>query len=525
MKRFLFLIIVIASAVFLASCYDDLVDSPAPNKAPKSFISLFPDSVISQQQSRLRVHWWGDDPDGLVIGFFISSDNTNWVFTSKNDSTISFPITGTDTTIIFKVAAVDNYGNYKYDAQTVRHGVNYGPEPFTDLDSNGVYTAGEPFTDIGEVDMNPASIKLPLKNSPPVLKFLTDKNGITISVPETTFTVASFGWTADDIDGIESIKSIYVSLNDSTTAIEIPSTTRFITIKAVPPFTSDVVNCDIYLGTSINTPYSVKLPNLKLNADNKIYISAKDIAGASSQFLKMPVTGGKWYVKKPKGEILIIDDYGTLDNAADFYNAVFDSLNLLNKVDVMDIKFGRTTTSYGTLLPKFISPMFTETLKLFKYVFWYSENDPTLEPAQICIPSYVQSGGKILFSMVFPQIFDARGLNDFLPVDSLSPAPISLLFPNTQVNPTAFAVSKNYPQLARDASATPVARIRTYYPNPLTADVLYTLGLTGNPVISFKSKDSRIIFMGLPLHRTNGSPFKVKDFFSKVFFDEFGVSK
>ncbi len=525
MKKFLFLVVVFLTGLFISSCYDELVDTPIPNKPPKSYISLFPDSVISQQQSRLRVHWWGDDPDGLVIGYFISSDNINWLFTSSNDSTISFPITGSDTTIFFRVAAVDNHGNFRYDNSVIRNGISFGSEPFVDLDSNGVFTEGEPFVDIGEVDPNPAVIQLPLKNSPPILKFLTDKNGLTISVPETTFTVASFGWTAEDIDGNESIKAIYVGLNDSINLIEIPSSTRFITIKAVPPFSGEVVSCDLFLGTSVTTPYQTKLPGLKLNDENKIYISAKDIAGASSEFLKMPSTGLKWFVKKPKGEILIIDDYATLDNAADFYNAVFDSLNLSNKVDILDIKLGRTTTTYGSLLPKFISPMFTETLKLFKYIFWYSENDPTLEPAQICIPTYVQNGGKILFSMVFPQLFDSRGLSDFLPVDSLSPAPINLLFPNTQVNPSSFAISNGYPQLARDGSSTPVARIRTYYPNVLTADILYTLGLTGNPVIGFKSKDSRIVFMGLPLHRTNGSPFKIKDFFHKVFFEEFGVSK
>jgi len=512
--------------LIFSSCYEDLVDAPVPNKAPKTYISLFPDTVISQQQSRLRVNWWGDDPDGLVIGFFITSDSLNWKFTSSNDSLISFPITGSDTSIIFRVAAVDNYGNNIYDNQLIRNGVNYGPEPFVDLDSNGVYTAGEPYTDCGQIDPNPAKIKLPLKNSPPLLKFLTDKNGTTINLPETTFTVASFGWTAEDIDGNESIKSIFIALNDSTNAIEVPSNTRFITIKALPPFTSDIVSANVYLGTSVSTPYQQKLPNFRLNGNNKIFIYAKDIAGATSNFLSMPSSESsiKWYVKKPKGDILIIDDYGTADNSTSFYNSIFDSLNLLNKVDILDIKLGKTNTSYGVLLPKYISPMFTETLKLFKYVFWYSENDPTLEPAQISVPAYVQSGGKILFSMVFPQVFDPRGLSDFLPVDSLSASPINLLFPNTLVNPTAFAISKNYPQLSRDASSTPVARIRTYYPNSLTADVLYELGLSGNPIIGFKSKDSKIIFMGLPLHRTNGSPFKIKDFFHKVFFDEFGVT-
>lgn len=526
MKKVLLLLFLFPIAAFI-SCYEEIIDAPVANKPPNSYVALFPDDSISQQQSSLRVHWWADDPDGLVIGYFISIEENQWTFTASNDSLISFPISGTDTTYNFRVAAVDNSGNGIYDSQILVNGINFGPEPFTDLNQNGVWNAGEPFIDCGAVDPEPASILLPLKNSPPVINFLINQTGSTIFVPETTFTVASFGWTITDLDGNGTVSKVYIALNDTSQKIELPGNTRFITLKAEPPFSEDIVECDVYLGSSISTPYSLKLPGLQLNSENRFYVFAEDIAGGISTVLEMPseASNRSWFVRKPKGEILIIDDNGNFDNSSFFYNEIMDSLGLSENYDVWDIKLGRTTNTPGVLLPVYISPQFTETIKLFKYVFWYTDNDPTLEPAQVSINSYLNSGGKVLFSMIFPQVFDPRGLSDFLPLDSLSPAPISTLPLNLAINPTEAAGLQGYPQLRRDNSPNPVARIRTYYPNQLSAQNLYTLDLSGEPVIGFKSSDSKIIFMGVPLHRSNGEPYNVKQFFEKVFFDEFGVQR
>ena len=71
--------------------------------------------AISQQQSSVSLHWWGDDPDGIIVGYFISFDDLNWTFTYSNDSLISFPIYGADTLYNFRVAATDNSGNGIYD--------------------------------------------------------------------------------------------------------------------------------------------------------------------------------------------------------------------------------------------------------------------------------------------------------------------------------------------------------------------------------------------------------------------------
>ncbi len=527
MKKILFLITGTLFIALMSSCYEDLSNNPVANKPPKTYISVFADSTISQQQSSVRLHWWADDPDGLVIGYFISIDGIKWKFTSKNDSLLSFTILGTDTSYLFRVAAVDNSGNGKYDVQLISGNINFGPEPFTDLNGNNKWDEGEPFIDCGAIDPNPATLKLPLKNSPPVIKFLVDSKNNTILIPDTTFTVASFGWTISDLDGDYTIRKVFVALNDTSEKVELPPNTRFITLKAEAPFNSDIVDCDIYLGTSINVPFPVKLKGLKLNQLNRFYVYCDDIAGSRSQLISMPAEGSslKWYVKKPKGDILIIDDYGVNDNTASFYNQMMDSLNLSDRYDIWDIKLGKTTSTPPLLLPRLLSPQFLETLRLFKVIIWYTDNDPTLEPAQIAIRNYTISGGKVLFSMMFPQLFDPRGLSDFLPIDSLSPAPISVIPKNTKVNPIGDGVILNYPQLSIDDGNVPVARIRTYYPNPVTSKNLYNLDLPNQPIISFKTSDSRIIFLGLPLSRVNGNPFNAKAFLDKVLFQEFGVTK
>jgi len=524
MKKYYILIPVLISAILIISCSESITGSKVQNVPPETHIFLHPDSgkTISQQSSKLKVHWWGDDPDGFVIGYLISWDQKNYGFTPRNDSTFSLVIRGLDTSYIFSAAAVDNAGNKKYDQTVVVNGINYGSEPFTDSNNNGKWDEGEPFIDFGAIDPTPAHLTFPIKNSPPIVSFQQNSQ-----VPETTFTVASFAWNISDVDGDETVQKVFIALNDTASFIELPGSARFVTIRAKAPFSSSTVSADVFIGTTIGTPYSIKLPNLKLDEKNIFYVKAIDIAGTFSKMIQMPDTGKAWFVKKQKGNILIIDDYGVNDQAASFYNATMDSINsgiLKNKYDVLDIKYGKTSTTPGVLLPKFTNPTFTEMLKLFKVVIWYTDNDPSLEIAQLTVRNYTESGGKILLSMVFPQTFDTRGLSDFLPIDSVSPTPINIIPMNTKINLTADGTALGYSPLSIDNSTIPVARIRTFFPSAAGAKNLYTLGLTGNPIIGFKDIDTRRIFLGLPLHRCNGAPSNTKEFLRKVLIDEFGVT-
>lgn len=523
MRNISYLIFLIALALISSSCKEFSTGSRIENLPPETKIFLFPDSgtTISKQKSKLTVHWWGDDPDGIVIGYYIKWGDEPWKFTQKTDSTFTLAIVGSDTNYTFSVCAVDNFGDGFYNQNVIRNGIDFGPEPFEDDNLNDSLDPGEKFIDIGAIDPTPAEFTFPIKNSPPLISFLKNSE-----VPETTFTVASFAWSTEDLDGNETIDKIYVALNDTTNFVELPGYTNFITIKAKPPFYSDTVSADIYIGTNIKQPYSIKLNNLRLNNLNKLYVKAKDIAGAFSETIVMPSSERTWFVKKQKGKILIIDDYTILDNAENFYKSMLDSLlngAFIDKYDVLNIRYGSTSTTPGILLPKFINPTFTETLNLFDLVVWFTDNNPSLDVAQLSIRNYVEKGGKILLSMIFPQNFDTRGLSDFLPIDSVSSTPINFIPFNTPINLTSEGTNLGYPKLQRDGYGT-VARIRTFYPSVGGAIPLYTIGMTGNPIIGFKDTDTRKVFIGLPLHRLNGGPSNVKKFLEKVILDEFGVT-
>lgn len=157
------------------------------NQPPNTFLSLFPDSTISPQRTRIKITWWGDDPDGLITGYRFSFDSTNWTFTTKNDSTFQLTISGNDSTFHFWVAAVD---------------------------------------DKGLVDPTPASNRYPVYNSPPSVTF----NGGT-EIPETTFTVASFSWTGTDPDGDNTIKYFLWALNDTINWHRVSGTTNLLTLR------------------------------------------------------------------------------------------------------------------------------------------------------------------------------------------------------------------------------------------------------------------------------------------------------
>jgi len=182
MKR---LVLISALGLFLSfvlvSCYEEIPNNPVRNKPPTTKIFLEPDSSISKQPSKINIHWTGDDPDGMILGFYFSFDGISWTFTTKNDSLFELKIGAVDTIYNFRVAAVDDDGNGKYDIQINQNNINFGPEPFTDLNNNSNWDNGEAYIDIGLIDPNPAILTLPIKNSAPVMSW-----NVLSSLPDTS---------------------------------------------------------------------------------------------------------------------------------------------------------------------------------------------------------------------------------------------------------------------------------------------------------------------------------------------------
>ena len=142
---------------------------------PETYLSLFPDSIISPGSTLRKISWWGDSPQGFIAGYYFSFDSTKpvsqWSFTTKSDSTFLLQMNGNDTTFRFYVAAVD---------------------------------------DKGLIDPTPASNLYPTLNSVPSMDFLGGTE-----IPDTVYPVTTFKWAATDPDGNATLRNFYWSLNDT----------------------------------------------------------------------------------------------------------------------------------------------------------------------------------------------------------------------------------------------------------------------------------------------------------------------
>jgi hypothetical protein len=517
-----FLLLLIIGIISFYSCSEEFPDEPNGNLPPNTGMFLYPDSTVSQQPSRLTVNWWGDDPDGLILGYYFKWEgiDINWTFTTSNDSVFSLPIGSSDTTYNFLVSAVDQQGNGKYDLQIQQNGIDYGPEPFVDKNNNLRYDEGEKYYDIGLIDPTPASTLFPIRNSAPVLSW----NELSF-LPDTSFPVVTIAWNASDLDGSESITEIQIALNDTSNFVSLPGSVRLVTLRA-NNFSSDNPEVEILINASAQNIFPEKLQGLILNSDNKIFIRAADLSGASSQIIQLPDTSSTWYVKKPKGDVLIFDDYrGTITSDLQttlFYNQVFSMMNggvLANKFDVFDLAKNSIAFESVTLL---------ETLKLFKYVFWYSASNPRLDLLNIVTEKYNQAGGKIAFSMTFQDStdqypYDLSSLQGFLPIDSIS----SSLGPNGTILAGADVIplsANNFPILETVGS---ILFVRSLTANNIIAENIYDLydrNGVGYGNIAFRTTTKNLFFIGMPLHQCNGGSANVPELLSEIFFEDFGLT-
>ena len=125
MRKLLQLFFLLAVTLIFFSCKEEVVNHPQKNQPPDTGLFLYPDSTISQQPSRLHVHWWGDDPDGVIRGYYFKwvGIDSGWTFTASNDSIFALPIGSADTTYDFLVSAVDAEGNGIYDNDIFHDGL------------------------------------------------------------------------------------------------------------------------------------------------------------------------------------------------------------------------------------------------------------------------------------------------------------------------------------------------------------------------------------------------------------------
>lgn len=240
----------------------------------------------------------------------------------------------------------------------------------------------------GAWDPTPASQIFPIKNTSPTINWLP-----TSRIPDTTFTVASFIWQASDLDGDSTIVYFEYALDDTLQWRKIAGYRRNVTLTADSGLTE---------------------------GEHVFFIRAVDVAKSRSPVIRMPQRGS-WYVKEPKGEYLLIDDFA--NEAQSLYPDLYYKSMLKQILPEVDPQAG---FDYWNIEEQFPASrlQFIETLKLFKRVIWYSdliqETDEHFITAQVAIPEFLNAGGKIIYSVQFSTGFGSLGNPlEFTPVDSL----------------------------------------------------------------------------------------------------------
>ncbi len=308
----LFIIIVIG-LLTLAGCelFEELpVSSPFENAAPETYLSISSQSVIYARldsvvcdstgicdtsysyyfeadstppgdldtlQNALQtvlastqtMTWWGEDPDGDIIGYYYKwRHEQDWTYTTNESKTFIIPIRQAFGIFGFAVKA---------------------------MDSDSL------------VDPTPAEIIIPIKNTPPVISFRYRSNPIVTNpnVTEKTFPTRTFLWVVADDDGLETVDSIYYALDDTLSWNALPASEKGITLSEP----------ELTFGTHV------------------FYLKARDIAGAESKIIHYPdinddSTPNTWLVMDPVGDVLLVDDFpwDPKNNAMEWYRSILDTI-------------------------------------------------------------------------------------------------------------------------------------------------------------------------------------------------------
>jgi hypothetical protein len=552
----------------IPACNEHVEDNSVSGKPPQTFLWLFPESSVGVGVSKTHLRWWGEAPNGLVRGYLFSfkvvrenvtslpsPDTLRYTWVTRNDSTILFPLD----TLFRKFAVVVRAVNDGFIGLPEQSIVRMMPFPYWDKNDDGIYSATDQRLDELKDAIDPVGAvqTFPIRNTPPSIYLLANPNDANAvqRLPDTTYTVASIGFKGTDPDGDNTMASYRIALNDTGATAQWATVSLRDTILTlvVPRSRGDAagstVTADLYGGSFLGRRLVGQLPNLRLDAQNVLYVQVRDVAGEFSPAVRLPRTTERWYVKRPRGQILLIGDYISPDAQVarttylDALGAVpgksytVDVLNIGADISASDKSAGR----YGPYVPQYVDPAFIQTFLLYDYVIWYTDQLPSLGVAQLSIFPYLQKGGRVIFSTTFLTTADPRGgLRDFAPIDSVSsvnlspsrplpPPPVSgdsQIPANTIVYPDSSDPANIYPVLAFDNTQPfygifmrPLyKRSDARYLYRMQTDSMSVVNLSnssvlresrqnylGSPNIAVIDGQQQIIFIGIPLHLLNNT--------------------
>ncbi len=449
----------IVGVLFLAACRKDI---PRPKQSPvaRFFVDTIALDTTNRLPSRFTLRWYGEDPDGYVVGYELRKQGEPWSFTTSQESTFVVPFAPGELykDLIFELRAVDN------------DGLRTDP---------------------------PARLRVPLRNSPPVCRL----DAQTLP-PDTTLPAITLLLRADDPDGAQTIESLYVRIGPASPWIAVEPRHTTLTLVPEDPTTSSATL--VYSGTRLVPILQVPIA-LPLGDTVRFYVRAKDQGGLFSE----PDSTRPIYLRRKTGDWLVIDSWS--DGAA--FSALAPDMGAAwGSFDYWNLR------SAAQRAPLRV-PTWLHIWRLYPRVYWIGDVTalPDLEASESLIESYLAGGGRLVLNFPLPSSVEASSpVFRFGPVDSIATSPQNgVLAPNS---PVTSAVA-GFPDLANGLPYF-LSGVNPPFPKG-TAQVLYTLPnlLQGNGQ-PWPSTGSRVaaaafpaaspgrytqVFFILPLHQLSGN--------------------
>jgi len=494
-KRILMLLL----PVLLAGCGikdpfgDDRTSKPVGNQPPETHLflqvsqemitradTLLDGTIITRlyttgldtTASKQIIHWWGDDPDGKISGYYYQWDYMSAaVFTTAEYDTFYVPIRSHYDEFSFKVWAVD---------------------------------------DQGLQDPTPAQLRFPVFNTPPTIAFRLNSNPVVTgntNVMAYTFPTRSFFWDAADDDGKETLTHIYYALDDTAAWTALPGDARQITLQGLTPG---------------EHRFFVKAQDI--SGATSPTISFPDPASSTSP--------QHWVVKPVQGELLLVNDFAqdqSLYQVQKFYTQFLDQLVGPGGYSVWEIGSSATPLINAQNALPYSSIDIEANLAYFKKVIWFAHlGRPHLTAAGQGITRFAGRGGHIFISNGNEETPDSTWT--FTRLDSVYRLnPGGRLLAGIRVL-ASFGTSKD-PQLDLKLEKLIGNRVSALVPGAGAEVVLrmepastaaVTVPYTGTPPVALRYAigPGECIYFSLPLHLCNGNG-NMLEFFRYLLFEEF----
>ena len=295
-----------------------------------TYIRHLPDTTTSRQV----LYWWGEDPDGEVVGYFYRWNfQSEWTYTTGESDTFYLPLQEMFAEFSFEVKSVDN--------------------------ANGV-------------DATPAHLVLPVANQPPIIRFADGSNpsvGTDANVEEVSFPTRTFVWSVSDLDGAETVNHIRWALDDTTQWHIVPGNVTSVTLTE--------------LSADYHTFFVQAIDTAGAKSELITYPDSSD-----------NTTANGWRVREPVGDILLVDDY-ELDNAGPtrtFYRDIIDSLYGTGNYTTIEVRDGVKAMPYAVNDQVAMFGYFKTV------IWYHFSNAPHLPSADGGLRTFMDNGGNVFVS-------------------------------------------------------------------------------------------------------------------------------